>query len=327
MNRLFAATAAALCLATQLAAAPAAAAQASWRTRYVLGPGDILNFALYGHPELARDQLFVQPDGTITYLQAQNLPVAGLTIDEVRTQIEAKLAGFYKTPRVMISPFELRSKKYYIMGKIVDNGAFTMDRPITVLEAVARSRGMETGLFQQNTVELADLERSFLVRRGRRMSVDFQKLFFEGDMTQNVELEPDDYLYFPSSNSSEIFVLGEVTQPGVQGLTNRMTALGAIARRDGFTRAAYRERVLVIRGSLKKPELFVVDTNAILKGKQPDFLLKPKDIVYVNARPWKFAEDLLDMAFNAFTQSAVTTWTGSNIGPFIKDAFIPGARD
>lgn len=296
--------------------------KASWSERYLLGPGDILNAGLYGRPDLERDQLFVQPDGTISYLQAQNIKAAGLTIDELRAAIQTKLAEFYKAPRLIISPVELRSKKYFILGKVVDNGAFPMDRPITILEAVARSRGIETGLFEQNTVELADLERSFLIRDGKRMNIDFQKLFFEGDMTQNIELEPGDYLYFPSANTNEVYVLGEVTSPGIQGMTTKLTVLGAITRREGFTKAAYRDRVLVVRGSLKKPELFVVNVNDILQGRKQDFLLKPKDIVYVNPRPWKYAEDITEIAISAFLQSAITTYTGAHVGPFIKHPIV-----
>ena len=302
------------CASLVLAADPPK--QPSWRDRYTLGPEDILNFSLFGHPELDRNQIFVQPDGTITYLQAQNIKAEGLTIDELRAGIEQRLAEYYKKPKVIVSPVELRSKKYYILGKVVDKGAFPMDRPITILEAAARSRGIETGLFEQNTVELADMPRSFLIRKGKRVNVDFQKLFFEGDMSQNIELEPGDYLYFPSANTNEIYVLGEVTSPSPQGFTPNLTVLGAIARREGFTKAAYRERVLVMRGSLTKPHLFVVDTNAILKGRKPDFPLEPKDIVYVGNRPWKQAEDLADTAVSTFIQAAVTTWTGGNIGSF-----------
>jgi protein involved in polysaccharide export with SLBB domain len=287
----------------------------SWRDRYTLGPGDILNFGLYGRPDLERNELFVQPDGTISYLQVQNIKASGLTIDELRAAIEARLSQYYKQARLIISPVELRSKKYYILGKVVDNGAFNMDRPTTILEAVARSRGIETGLFEQNTVELADLERSFMVRNGKRMKVDFQKLFFEGDMKQNLEIEPGDYLYFPSANTNEVYVLGEVTAPGIQGFTPRLTVVAAISRRQGFTKDAYREKVLVVRGSLQKPELIVVNTDAILKGREPDFLLKPKDIVYVNPHPWKFAEELTEAAVSAFLQSAVTTYTGQKIIP------------
>jgi len=306
--------------------APVAAAQgkkASWSERYTLGPGDILNIGLYGRPDLERDQLFIQPDGTISFLQAQNIKADGLTIDELRAAIEGKLSAFYKQPRLIIAPVELHSKKYYILGKVVDNGAFNMDRPYTILEAVARSRGIETGLFEQNTVELADLERSFLIRDGKRMNVDFQKLFFEGDMKQNIELEPGDYLYFPSANTNEVYVLGDVVSPGVQGFTPKLTVVAAITRRGGFTPEAYRERVLVVRGSLQKPQLLAVNTDAILKGQKPDFLLQPKDIVYINPRPWIYAETLADSAISAFLQSAVTTYTGEKVGPLITSPILP----
>ena len=144
-----------------------------------------------------------------------------------------------------------------ILGKVIDNGAYAMDHPITILEAVARARGIETGLFEENTVELADLPRSFLMRGERRMPIDFEALFFDGDLSQNIELEPDDFLYFPSSNTNEIYVLGEVNLPGTLGFTPRSSVISSIAERGGFTEDAFKQRVLVIRGSLQKPETFV----------------------------------------------------------------------
>ncbi len=295
----------------------------SWRDRYTLGPGDILNFSLYGRPELDRSQIFIQPDGCISYLQAQNIHADGLTIDELREKIEAELGKTYKNPRVSVAPFELHSKKYFILGKVVDKGAFSMDRPITILEAVAKARGIETGLFEQNTVELADLPRSFLVRGNKRLKVDFEKLFFEGDLSQNIELEPGDYLYFASANTNEVYVLGSVNSPGVQGFTPKMTVISAISEREGFTKDAFREHVLVVRGSLNEPKVFVIDADDILHGRAPDFPLEPKDIIYVSDHPWKLADDLLDTAISAFIQSAVTTWGSASFGPFITRPILP----
>ena len=50
----------------------------------------------------------------------------------------------------------------------------------------------------------------------------------------------------------------------------------AITARGGFTDSAYRSRVLLIRGSLDHPQLFAVDTAAIVNGKSTDFKLQPK---------------------------------------------------
>ena len=178
-------------------------------------------------------------------------------------------------------------------------------------------------MFQLNTVELADLPRSFLIRNRQRVPVDLDKLFRRGDLTQNFLLEPDDYLYFPSAIANEIYVLGALKSPGAQGLNVDATVLGAITLGGGFTNRAYRQRILVVRGGLEKPQRFVVNAADILAAKTPDFRLEPRDIVYVADHPWTRVEELADLAANAFIQTMVTVWTGGSIGPLIKQPFVP----
>ena len=172
-------------------------------------------------------------------------------------------------------------------------------------------------------MELADLPRSFLIRQRQRVPVDFEKLFLRGDLSQNILLEPNDFLYFPSAIANEIYVLGAVKGAGAQGLTSRATVLSVITLAGGFTENAYQQRVLVVRGSLDQPQRFIVNTSDTLAGKSKDFLLQPRDIIYVADRPWTRAEDLGDMAASAFIQTMVTVWTGGNIGPFIKNPLLP----
>jgi len=244
----------------------------SWRERYTLGPGDVVNIRFYGQPNLTRNGVRIAPDGTISYLQVNSLQVADSTIDELRGKLENALKVAYRHPRLIITPWELKSKRYTILGKVIDKGVFTLERPITLLEAIARSRGIETGLFESNTVELADMERSFIIRNGEALDVDFSQLYFEGDLTQNVYLEPHDYIYLASNLSSEYFVFGAVTQPGAQGLTYKATVVTAITRRLGFSDDAWKRKILVVRGSLTNPETFVINVREVLNGHEPDFL-------------------------------------------------------
>ncbi len=297
--------------------------RAAWQQRLTLGPGDGLDFTLFGHPELSRTNIVVGPDGRLTYLQATDIPVVGLTIEELRAKMDEELAKYYIAPRTIVTPVAFNSKKYFVLGKVVTKGVFTLDRPLTIIEAVARARGLETGLYERNTVEMADLGHSVLVRDGKKMNVDFEKLFYEGDLSQNIPLEPNDYLYFAGMAVNEIYMLGEVMNPGPLGFTPRATMIAALTDRGGFTSRAYKKKVLVIRGSLNQPETFVVDTSAILEAREPDFKLQPKDIIYVSARPWIKVEELLDAAADAFIQGAITTWTGGNIGPLITRPLLP----
>jgi protein involved in polysaccharide export with SLBB domain/uncharacterized protein involved in exopolysaccharide biosynthesis len=299
---------------------------APWQERLTLGAGDTINVTLFGHPETARTELPIGPDGKINFLEAQDISAAGLTIDELRDALDKELSKYYRNARTMISPAILRSKQYFILGKVVDKGAFTLDRPLTIVEAIARARGLETGLFEQNTVELADLPRSFLVRHGERMKVDFERLFQKGDLSQNVQLEPNDYLYFPSSNTNEVYVLGSVQSPGIQGFTPDATVVSMVTTRGGFMPKAYVDHVLVVRGSLTHPQTFVVNVGKILKGRAPDFRLEPKDIVFISDKPWARAEELLDIAVRTFVQAAAAGWAGQNIGPIITSPIFPSIK-
>ncbi len=295
----------------------------AWQERLTLGPGDVVSFGFYGKPDLTRADVGIEPDGRISYLQAQGVMAAGLTLDELRETLTTELAKHYKKPRLIVTPGAFKSKKFFVLGKVVAKGVFTLDRPRTVLEAVALAEGLETGLFQLNTVELADLPRSFLIRQGRHVPVDFEKLFLRGDLSQNILLEPNDYLYFPSANANEVYVLGSVKSPGAQGLTSEASVLSVVTLAGGYTEKAYRQRVLVVRGSLTQPVRFVVNLADVLAAKAKDFRLEPRDVVYVSDRPWARAEDLADMAATAFLQAMVTVWTGGNIGPLIQQPIVP----
>lgn len=301
----------------------APAPRSKWQEHLTLGPGDVLNLGFYGETNLAKADVVVGMDGRISYLQAQDVVAAGLTIDELRIRLNDQLKKFYRTPRVIVSPVAFHSKKYFVLGKVGQRGVYELDRPITVLEAVSRARGLETGILNRNAVDLADLGRSFLVRGGQRVPIDFEKLFFQGDFSQNLYIEPNDYLYFPPANLQEIYVVGEVRTPGITPYTPKLTVVRAIADRGGFNEPAFRDHVLVVRGSLTHPQTFIVNTWAVLDARQADFKLQSRDIIYVARRPWHRIEELLDTATIAFLQSAVTSWAGGNIGPIISKPFVP----
>lgn len=289
--------------------------RAAWQEHFTLGPGDELSFSLFDTNETTRADLIIGPDGRVSFLEAENISATGLTVDELRAKFDAELAKFYRNPHTIITPVAYRSKKFLVLGSVVNGGSFPMDRPTSVIEAVARAGGLETGVYQRGTVELADLTHSFLARSGARVPVDFERLFQRGDLTQNAALEPGDYLYIASATANEIYVLGEVMAPGVLSYAPKPTVVSAIASRGGFGLKAYKTRVLVIRGSLSRPETFVVDTSAILAGKTPDFKLQQKDIVYVSVNPWLKAADVIDTAAKAFVQSFTVEFVNRNVTP------------
>ena len=291
----------------------APAQRAAWQQRLTLGPGDVVTIALWGEPALTHTEVAIGPDGRISFLEAQDVLASGLTIDELRARMNEELGKYRRAPQTMITPVAFKSKKYYMLGRVMTKGVYILDRPITVLEAVARAHGFETGLVDRNIIDVADFSRSFLMRHGRRISLNFESLFQNGDLSQNLSIEPGDYLYFPGANVKEVYVLGEVRLPGPTTYTPDLTLMAAISTRAGYTDRAYKGKVLVVRGSLDKPETFVIETKDILAGKAPDFRLQPKDIVFVNSRPFIYGEELADLAITAFLQSIVTATVGNEV--------------
>ncbi len=287
--------------------------RAAWQQHLTLGPGDVLTFNLYGSPELTRTEVAIGPDGRVSYLEAQDILASGLTIDELRGKTDEALGQYRRAPHAIITPVAFKSKKYFMLGKVATKGVFILDRPLTILEALARAHGLETALVDRNLVSLTDFHRSFLARGGRRIPLEFEKLFQQGDLSQNIPVEPGDYIYFAPGDLNEVYVVGEVRLPGPVTWTPDLTIIGAVAGRGGYTERAYRARVLVVRGSLSNPEAIPVDTHAILDAKALNFRLRPRDIIYVNSRPFIKVEEAADLAATAFIQSIITSWVGVDV--------------
>jgi len=285
----------------------------AWQTRYTLGPGDTLNFSVYDRPDLARENVQIGPDGTVSYLQAVAIPAEGLTLDQLRSRIEKELA-VYQDAKVIISPVEIASKDFSIIGRVRRPGTFTLERPTSILEAISLAEGIESGNLRGSAFELADFERSFVVRSGRKLDVDLAKLYYEGDFSQNAFLEPNDYIYIASSLSNEIYVLGAVANPGRRKMPVKLSIAQAIGEAGGFDQYAYRAKVLLIRGSIHQPETRIINLNAILTGKEKDVPLENRDIIYVNERPFELVERVLDSAIFTFLQTATTEAVNQGYG-------------
>jgi protein involved in polysaccharide export with SLBB domain len=178
-----------------------------------------------------------------------------------------------------------------------------------LLEALTMAGGTANAPSALSTVNLADLRHSFVMRRGQMLPVNFVTLLQEGDMSQNIYLQPDDFVFIPSSLSQEVYVLGSVNSPRTVPFSDPMTLISAIAGAGGPAFNAYLSHVAIVRGSLSQPELIEIDYNAVLRGKAPNVTLEPGDIVYVPLSPYRFLTDYANLIVNTF----VRTWA-ANMG-------------
>jgi len=291
-----------------------------------LGPGDHLDIEMLGRGQETQPAL-VGPDGKIYFDLLPGVAVWGLTLSQTRDALQDQLSHFYKNPRVSVTLREVRSSRVWVMGRINTPGIYPLETPMTVIDAVTRAGGLYTAQFTGTTEELADLQHSFLLRHGKFMPVNFKKLIHEGDLSQNIYLEPDDFVYLPSALATEVYVIGAVTEPRAVSFKDQVTLSSAISNARGTLPDAWLREVIIIRGSLMEPHYAVVNFLDILKGKAPEVALQPRDIVYVPDHPLGIFQNALQTIVNTFVRTvaanegiraaggSTSVGVGVNVGP------------
>lgn len=254
------------------------------KSTYRISAGDKFNVYVYGEEDLNTKEVLVKRDGTLTFKLVGDVAVAGKSIPEATNAIEQKLRRYIKYPKVSLMPYELKNSSFTIIGKVDKPGVYYFETDTRVAEAIALAGGLSIGIFQNNTVELADLEHSFVKRGDRILPINFMELIHSGNMTMNVPLADGDYIYIPSAMSKEVYVIGEVNAPGYFGYREN-TSLGRILSYAGGMKNTSASTVYVLRGNLVSPKIFEVRIDHILQGLSRDFKMQPNDIVYVPKSP------------------------------------------
>lgn len=283
-------------------------------TVFRLGPGDRLDIELLGEGE-GPESTFVGPDGKVYFHLLRGQRVWGLTLDETRALLERELAVYVRKPQVAITLRGVESQRVWLMGRVNTPGIYPLEGPMTVIEAITRAGGLFTSRFSGTTEELADLHHSFIVRRGEYVPVNFHQLLREGDTKQNIYLEPDDFIYLPSSLSTEIHVIGAVRQPRAVAFKDQVTLVSAIANARGTLPGAHLREVVIVRGSLTEPSVATVNYLAIARGQQPDVRLQPRDIVYVPFSPLRYLDKYAKIAVNTFVRTFAANEGGRAVDP------------
>jgi len=116
----------------------------------------------------------------------------------------------------------------------------------------------------------------------RLIKIPVDKLY-SGDPRYNIIIRPGDSITVPVDIIGEFFVEGNVNRVGAIELTGRPINLKqAIALAGGLGPLAYPKKVEVIRRIGGDREIIVmVDLDKIAKGLQPDFYIKPLDMINV----------------------------------------------
>lgn len=286
-----------------------------------IGPGDTLDIEVMGRDD-TRASVTVGPDGKIYYYILNGLDVWGLTLTETRQRLGHELQQFLREkPVVAVSLRTVASQRVWVLGRINAPGVYVLSGPTTLLDAIAQGGGVAAVRGSAGAVtapggrefgaessggggpEAADLSRAFVIRQGKILPIDFQKLLSDGDLSQNIYLQPDDFIFLPAQRGAEVHVLGAVTRPQSQKISGALTVARAVALAGGTAPNAFISNVAVLRGSLTRPQIAIVDLGAIVSGRTPDVRLERGDIVYVPYTPYRTLTRYADLILDSFART------------------------
>ena len=285
-------------------------------TAFRLGPGDQLDLEVLGDPS-TRASVTVGPDGKIYYYMLPGLDVWGLTLPEARARLGEELKKYIREkPVVALTLRVVASQRVWVLGRVNSPGIYVLAGPTTLLDAVAQAGGLSSsvpstavaatlgvGSPAGNGSDAADLSRSFIIRQGRVLPVDFQQLLHDGSLAQNVYLQSDDFIFLPSVRTPQVHILGAVVQPHSERMTGALTVVQAIALSGGTEHDACLTNVAILRGSLAHPQIAVVAVDEILHGKAPDVRLEAGDIVFVPYAPQRVLTRYVNLILDTFART------------------------
>ena len=184
---------------------PANVDAGSWA---LLATGDVVRVTVAGHPEMSTvaEGQRVDQEGLLHLPLLGSLRVSGSTLDEARATI-AEVAGvFVRAPSVSLSVLSLGARDFYIVGHVDAPGAFRIDRPLSVAQAVSLGGKFLTGANRENVFLLRPTPQGYGVHRfdSTRPSPDWL-----------VPVQPDDVIFVPRGHAG---AFSEEVMPYLDGL-------------------------------------------------------------------------------------------------------------
>ena len=248
---------------------------------YEVGPGDVLDVAVFGNDDLSRIPT-VQTNGSITFPLLGEVQVAGLTVAEVRRKITNLLAKDYLVnPQVEVKVKEYQSQWVSVVGEVNTPGRKPIRGRMRLVDAL-----LEAGGFKQTSsgeVQISRMDGAFADGR-KSITVRISGSATLQDQI-NLELPLENGDIISALSKSYVTVDGEVNRPGRYAIEADLTVTGAISLAGGFTRFGSSDvKVRRTDPQTGKVSIIQVDIKDVRNGKKPDVPLLPNDVVSVSRR-------------------------------------------
>ncbi len=167
-------------------------AQEEAKDTYLIGSGDILEITTWKEPDFSREEILVRLDGMITFPLINDIQAKGQTPTAVKQIIENRLKAYVANPIVTVTVRNPASKRFYILGEVMQTGEYPLIKNLTVLQAFALAGGFSEWASKKEIILLRKENGKEKIYR-----VNYRDIIKGRDFSQNIKLQPDDTIIVP----------------------------------------------------------------------------------------------------------------------------------
>jgi polysaccharide export outer membrane protein len=158
---------------------------------YVIGPEDVLQVSVWKEPDVSTS-VPVRSDGKISLPLLGDVQAAGMTPTQLAADISVRLKEFMAAPRVTVIVTAMNSRRAYVMGQVMRQGAVAVVANLTVLQAISSAGGV---------AQYANVKKIYILRteggKQRRIPFNYEAVIKGRDPEQNIILKPGDTIVVP----------------------------------------------------------------------------------------------------------------------------------
>ncbi len=259
-------------------------------TGYRLETGDQLTIHVTDMEDFDGKTYTLDQDGNMLLPLLGTIHVTGMSMDDLKENLTAKLKHFMKDPEVAVSLAAFRSSPVFLTGNFKAPGVFQMKGQLSLLQLIAQAGGLSADagdrirLTRRVEVGTLPLPHAHPDPTGTTYTAELRvgkNLSLLGP-EQDIVIKPYDVIW--ADPASVVYVNGEVAKSGSQSLhgDDRIPISHLLAEAGGLRpEASAHVRILRPKENTLVREEIDVDLEKIFRGKAPDVELLPNDELYV----------------------------------------------
>jgi polysaccharide biosynthesis/export protein len=260
--------------------------------RGVIGPDDTVTIVALNVEELSKPWR-VGPSGELSLPLVGKIEAAGKTVDQLQTEIAARLKTYVKEPSVTIFVSDFKSRPVTVTGAVEKPGTLQLERPAPLFAVLAMAGGIKdpgpTITITRNS-ENGDLPYKDAHRTadGKYSIVELpvQDVLRGHGEAANIEVHPFDSITVSQEKKPKlVYLAGEFNKPGAIELatTDTVALTKALAMAGGLTHTASAKHTVIRHFNEQGQEtaFAYVDLRKVLNGQAKDLTLSEGDVVIV----------------------------------------------